>query len=131
MIETILEIKEETFKDGYQEYDGYIIKTNKQEIKLGIENEQSCCESWGYFASNDDFDDFINAELLSIEQVDDALNKTKLKDNNMENDEDSVIFVNINTSKGTLQLAVYNSHNGYYGHSVIMRSNQLKLDTGL
>lgn len=29
-------------------------------------------------------------------------------------------FVDFVTSRGTFQLAVYNSHNGYYGHGIIV-----------
>lgn len=36
------------------------------------------------------------------------------------------IFVDIKTDCGTLQLAVYNSHNGYYGHEVLIRENNVE-----
>jgi len=35
----------------------------------------------------------------------------------------STMFINIDTSEGLLQFAAYNSHNGYYGHSVCYMIN--------
>lgn len=37
-------------------------------------------------------------------------------------DIDGVMFINIETTKGFLQFVVYNEHNGYYGHSVLLVS---------
>jgi hypothetical protein len=35
----------------------------------------------------------------------------------------NVYFITFETSNGTLQLAVYNEHNGYYGHNCYIKSN--------
>lgn len=103
---------------------GYEIKTDKQSINILIDSEQSCCESWGYFASEDDFTEFIGAELIGLKLVDDLLNVKNA--NLIEGDECYTMFVNVETSKGLLQFAVYNAHNGYYGHEVRVESKQLK-----
>jgi len=104
--------------------EGYKVTTNKQEIYILISEHQGCCEQTGYFSTPDDPQEFIGAELLSIEKVDEALNKEKLKkDFEYGFDAGGCIFMNINTSNGTLQLAVYNAHNGYYGHSVWLKYN--------
>ena len=102
---------------------GYLIKTNKRTIKFLIDDEQDCCESWGYFTSEDNLSEFIGKELLSIKVVDDALNITELlldehtKEVAGDNDRStSTMFVNVNTSNGLLQFTAYNNHNGYYGH---------------
>lgn len=129
-METILEITDvenilPNGSDRYNTCDGYKIKTDKQEILLLISNGQSCCEQWGYFISNDDFKDFIGATITEIKAGDTNLNLTKLVDTY---DGDSA-FVNIETNKGTLQFVAYNSHNGYYGHSYYIVSNQYK-DSG-
>jgi len=31
-----------------------------------------------------------------------------------------ICFVDFITTNGTFQLAVYNSHNGYYGHGIVV-----------
>jgi hypothetical protein len=115
-------------------WDGYLIKTTKQEIKLLIDNEQCCCESWGYFLSEDDFEDFIGAELLDIKLTDTELKKGLFKKEcrlpysiDMESElfSGGIMFVDLVTSKGVLQFTAYNVHNGYYGHDAKIVSKQL------
>lgn len=107
--------------------EGYKITTNKQEIYLLIDSFGQCCEDFGHFVSEDSFDEFIESELLDIKLVDTALNVEAVKEvlpSGLDCGGD-IMFVNLETNKGTLQLAVYNSHNGYYGHDVILKSNQI------
>ena len=132
MIEKILEIREvenSSYEgaDSWFKGDGFLIKTDKQEIKILISNSQDCCEQWGYFCANDDFKDYIGAELNNIKFVDDCLNK-KILDQKLEYgiDEGEIKFIILETSKGDLQFSVYNNHNGYYGHSACVISKQLK-----
>ena len=107
------------------EHEGVIIKTSKQQIKLGIDNEQICCEEFGYFMSEDDPDVFIGAVLKSITITDTELKTYEiLKDKEFEYG-GGVMFVNIETDKGILQFVAYNAHLGYYGHSACVISNQL------
>lgn len=131
-MEKIISIKEVTgFKSkkysDWSSFDGYEIETDKQVIKLGIANGQSCCESWGYFMTNDDVNDFVDAELLKIETVDEILNVEKLVDTY----DGGCMFVNLTTSKGVLQFVAYNSHNGYYGHTAIVESTQFSTEETL
>lgn len=130
-MEKILKIEQiNNFKHAsknWQHFDGYKIITDKQEILMGISNEQNCCENWGYLMSNDDFEDFIDSELLEVNTTDQAFNQKILDLTNDLYDAHS-IFINIETTEGTLQFTAYNGHNGYYGHSVIIRSEQLSLD---
>ena len=134
--ETILSIEEyegSILTGGKHPYDtfvgGYQIKTNKKEYKFVIQNSDNCCEKWGYFMSEDEFDEFIGATLIDIKVVDTALNVTELK---MEDelkggglDEGDVMFININTSVGLLQFTAYNAHNGYYGHTAFLIVNDV------
>lgn len=115
--------------DDWSEYAGYKIVTDKQTIFFAISNNQQCCENWGYLMSNDNLDDFIDANLISIGLVDEEL-KTALLDDEFST-EASCMFVNVETSKGLLQFVAYNDHNGYYGHHAVVVSNQLKFDTTL
>lgn len=128
-MEKIIEIKETIgYSDNnrYQDYDGYTITTTEQEIFIGISNEQSCCESWGYFIVDSDYKWIIGTEFLGIEVVDEIYDVTKMIDVY----DGGAVFVNILTSQGMIQIVVYNAHNGYYGHSIIIRSKQFNLDTG-
>ena len=106
---------------------GYLLKTNKKEYKFAIQNSDNCCEQWGYFMSEDNFEDFIGATLIDIKVVDTALNVTELKMDDLFKggglDEGGVMFINVNTSEGLLQFTAYNSHNGYYGHTAYLIVN--------
>jgi len=110
--------------DKYCNYDGFSIKTNQNTYILAISNYQNCCESWGYSSSNDNFNEYIGAELLSIEITDDELKTEEVKNDRYSYDiEENVMFLTLHTSNGKLQFAVYNGHNGYYGHSALFTKN--------
>ncbi len=106
---------------GYADMDGYKVETDEHIIYVLIDNGQSCCESWGYFASEDDLNQFIGAELREINLTDTALNKEKVeKSDYYDGNSGGIQFVDFITDKGTFQLAVYNAHNGYYGHGIVV-----------
>jgi hypothetical protein len=105
---------------GYAAMDGYKVETDKHIIYVLIDNGQSCCESWGYFSSDDDLSLFTGSELKEINLTDKALNKQKFKDSDYYEDEGGIQFVDFVTNKGIFQLAVYNAHNGYYGHGILV-----------
>jgi hypothetical protein len=119
-METILKIEETTFEGK----DGFIITTDTQSIKLGIDNGQSCCENWGYFMSEDDISDFIGSKLIDVKITDTLLKPNDDFDVN-EMYEGDVMFVNITTDNGLLQFVAYNEHNGYYGHEACVVSKQI------
>lgn len=138
-METIVAIEEYRGPqpNGYGQEAGFIIKTNKQDIVLAIDDESCCCESWGYFLTEDDTSKFIGRKLLGIEVTD--LNRSGReiatgygggRDAICLYDGD-VMFVDIRTSIGILQFVAYNSHNGYYGHSARVSSTQLDHSTYL
>lgn len=131
--EKILRIEEATFKikeNDWHTFIGYQVITDQQTIKVGISNNRLCCENFGYLITNDDTEDFIGADLINISIVDTALNNKKLEQIEYL-DYGSAMFVNFETSNGLLQLVVYNSHNGYYGHETVLISKQLNHEGGL
>ena len=133
LIKSIREVTDQKGnKDDWISYAGYEIETSKQTIRLLISNEKQCCENWGYFMSEDDLESFIGADLREIVLVDTALN-TKQLDSRAEYgmDEGGLMFVNLNTDRGTLQFVAYNSHNGYYGHDARVESEQLSHEVTL
>ena len=128
-MEKILSIKETTFKkkkDDWKFYDGYEIVTDKQTIKIGISNGQSCCEQFGYFITEDDLSDYIGSGLISISQTDTAMNTKTIDELDLQ-EKLNTMFINFETSNGTFQFVAYNSHNGYYGHDAIIISEQLNV----
>lgn len=105
---------------GWQSFDGYMVETEHKKFYILIENGQSCCENWGYLSTNDDINYFIGKEISRISLTDDNLHNKDLDDLNYL-DDGGVVFVTFYMVDGdTLQLAVYNCHNGYYGHSILI-----------
>lgn len=128
-MEQILKIDEHSDGEDWNTKGGYVITTNNQTIKLLMDTDQQCCENAGYFISEDDFTQFIGAEIFDIKVTDTELKEGLLKQHDLDiNDkwfEGGVMFVDIITSKGTLQFVAYNEHNGYYGHEAKIISEQL------
>lgn len=99
--------------------DGYEIRTEKEVLQLLVENGQNCCESWGFFTSEDRPDDFLGRELVEVEITDTALNTERVEQSGYYEESGGIQFVTLKFSDGSaLQFAVYNAHNGYYGHSI-------------
>lgn len=117
-MEKILSITNTNFKlkNDWDTYEGYIIVTDQQEIKVGISNDQCCCEEWGELMSEDDLDQFVGASLIKVYVTDVAL-KSYDFDTSYEGD---AMFVNFETDKGLFQFVAYNIHNGYYGHDAVL-----------
>lgn len=132
-MEHILKIEEYTEVEPCGSMSGYIITTNKQVIKLLMDDTQQCCEDFGYFMSEDDLSEFVGAELLGIKIIDTELKEALLKQHGLNNTrfEGGIMFVDIITSKGTLQFVAYNYHNGYYGHYATVISEQLNYEEWL
>lgn len=106
---------------GYGSYDGYLVETTKHKYHILIENGHSCCEEWGFMISEDEPNYFINNELLEVRLTDTALNQARIDEKIPYGlEEGSIQFVDFATTNDVFQIAVYNSHNGYYGHSIIV-----------
>lgn len=111
---------------GIGGFDGYKVCTDSHEFLVLISNEQNCCENWGYFDTNDDASQYIGADLRNVRLTDTALSQAALYaaglmwSGEFDLDHGGIQFVDFITDAGVFQLAVYNAHNGYYGHSVIV-----------
>ncbi len=110
-----------------QYYEGYQIVTNEEIWYFLINGEGQCCERWGYFDCGDDISEVIGKELKEIYVTDTALKSETLYSKmekhqiNRKYDSPSLCFVNVVTTCGaSVQLAVYNEHEGYYGHDVFV-----------
>lgn len=131
--ELIEAIEEWSGQAKYHAEAGFQIKTNQQVVTLAIDDESSCCESWGYFLTEQDATKFVGAELRGIQITDTNRSgrkfvtdyTSKYSENDIHLDEGDVMFVDIETDRGVLQFVAYNSHNGYYGHTARVSSQQL------
>lgn len=95
-------------------YEGYVIETTQETILILIDNQASCCEIFGHVCSDDDFSKYKKAVISDIIRVDEALDTLPIE----KDYKGEAIFINVVTNIGTIQFALYNSHNGYYGHHV-------------
>ena len=125
VIENFREVHSEDLEDavysedfcGFQ--DGFKITTEKGNIFFLIDNGQNCCENWGYITTDDDLSQYIGANLLNIELVDDELNTVNIEYYiGAQYEEPQTQFITVKTDKGVFQFAVYNAHNGYYSHDI-------------
>jgi hypothetical protein len=106
---------------GVANMDGYKVTTSEHAFHVLIDNGQSCCEGWGYISSDDNLAPFIGAELREVNLTDTALNTKKVEETAEYGfDGGGIQFVDFVTDRGTFQLAVYNGHNGYYGHGILV-----------
>lgn len=142
MFEVIKKIEEYKDGDNWDEVAGFSITTDQQVILLTIDNRSSCCESWGYFLTEDDTEKFIGATLTDLAITDTNRGAVKIvtsdygiydyNDPNIIDVYDGdVMFVDIVTDRGILQFVAYNIHNGYYGHEAKVSSLQLNYKTYL
>ena len=103
----------------WDQYDGYEVVTDQCTYRVLISNYQSCCESWGFMAVNDDVDSFVGKTLKEVRMTDTALNTRKIEEEVGDLDCGGLAFVDFVFDDGDkLQIAVYNGHNGYYGHTI-------------
>lgn len=111
-------IKGIDIKNSY--FEGYIIESDNYIIHILISNDTQCCENYGYIVSEDNINNFIGAELIKISKIDSTCNAKDINLDELDLDSGEAMFINLETSKGLLQFAVYNSHNGYYGHNAFI-----------
>lgn len=125
----ILDIKEVfNYKiiDGWNTYDGFIVTLENKILKLLISNGQSCCEEFGHIQSEDNLLDFIGSDLIKYELLDDGYDPIFIDKHSVNGNYCfDCSMINLHTSKGLLQFAVYNAHNGYYGHEIICKEEDI------
>lgn len=125
-IKEIIGFKQENPHGFIDATDGYEVITNETTYRILIDNFQCCCEDWGYFSSDDDFERYYGKTLIAVVLTDTVLNQKKLEEILPYGIEcGGIQFVDFKFSDGSvLQFAVYNSHNGYYGHDIYVVKDQ-------
>ena len=123
----------------YNRYDGFVITfDNDTTLALIVSSGQSCCEQYGAVTTEENLQDYIGAEYIQHDIVDQqlAVRSNIIADSNIYDipslDSGDIIFLNVQTDRGTLQFSVYNCHNGYYGHAAyVYYQDQQVLETTL
>lgn len=141
LITEIVEFEGEKLPDDdYTTYSGFRIKTEYDVVTLAIADQQSCCEIFGYFLTEDDPSKFIGQWLTAIKITDTNRSSKKFDyDSDWKGDDDGticlesgdVLFVDIETELGSMQFVAYNAHNGYYGHEAVVISKRLNHRVGI
>jgi len=108
-----------TEETKYSTRTGLLLETDKGEIKILISSDQSCYEKFGalFFDTPDDPIKHIGARLLEVKKI--SIPNNEYVEYGL--DEGGEVQLRITTSKGYLQFAIYNAHNGYYAHSGLVQ----------
>jgi len=118
----------ETVGSDGEDLVGLKIETNKGDIKLLISSYQSCCENWEalFLETPDDLSKVIGAKLISVSDL-------EIETNEYDSDSDELreTQLRVTTTKGIIQFAVYNEHNGYYSHATFLQVFDMKEHGGL
>jgi hypothetical protein len=113
----------EFYKELARSWDGVIILTAKEEIRILISNSKSCCEQWGFRVDGKNYDQTLSADILfdkpiskvSWNHLREREEKTACKENH---------FACVDVFLGEIPHAipcaidVFCYHNGYYAHDV-------------
>jgi len=102
---------------GHTSMEGFRVETDKHVFLVLIDDQSSCCESWGHVHSADRLEDFVGAALSEVRLTDTALNTTIIERHGHAKygfDGGGIQPMDFVTDRGKLQLAVYSSQNGYY-----------------
>jgi len=113
---------------GYYNLTGLKIETDKGNIELLISDNQSCCENWDalFLETPDDLSKVIGARLIEVSDIE--ISTQEYDQNSCELNETQLRVV---TTKGIIQFAVYNQHNGYYSHATFLQVFDTNEDSDL
>ena len=92
----------------------FIMSDKSKNITLAISNEQNCCEQYGVHTKSI-MESFIGATYKHIDIKD-------VMDDEGSDDVAKQLKIYIHTDRGPIYIKFYNSHNGYYTHDVMIRS---------
>lgn len=124
------EIIKEILSFDEAEYEGYKVITNNSVYEILIGNTQKCCEEFGQLCTDDNLLNYLGAELINIDLTNTLLQNINVNDFLKDygtSSEQQIQFVTFKTDRGDFQLAVYNFHNGYYGHEIKIIKNKAVL----
>lgn len=115
--------------DDPKGYDGYrVTLEGGNDFTIAVSNGTSCCENWGMITvPQAEINHFIGSQIRGIVPI-----RLQYKEGDSQGygDDGGTAFVDVLTDRGVLQLAVYNYHNGYYGHGVVLFHNGHRVDEG-
>ena len=117
-IEYVKEVKEfkSKYKGDFYSYEGYEIRTTRQQIHVLIESGQLCCEEYGSKIELPQWmtslDQLVGAKLIRVYWGKDLKPFTTTQYGGDWN----ACCIIVDTNKGRIKIILYNYHNGYYPH---------------
>ena len=122
-MDIITDIEEVVGSKGFEDYQGYVITTTQQVIRVLISRFRGCCEEFDVdiilpgeltdIASNalTDINSLIGQHVTNVKWAYTKHNSTTVYDR-------FEACVEVHTSIGLVKLIAWNEHNGYYSHTV-------------
>lgn len=104
-----------------------------QNVLLGFDFEESCCENFGYILSREiptDENSDSDVDESSLDGFNFDCNFFQAKSNAREWDEGGMAIFRLTKDDEEIFLTLYNFHNGYYSHGFNMEVNGTKLRDG-
>ena len=90
---------------------------DKNNVFVGYDLSQSCCESAGWFINEKECDNVESQKDFDLQEYIFDTSYFKEVQNAREFDEGGLVLFKLTAeNKPSLFLHIYNSHNGYYGH---------------
>lgn len=116
---------------NFDKYIGIKIELdNEEEIVIGIEDYQNCCETYDCELKYPDGYDKETCIGLEIIDFTDGSAHSKCSyiryneyEDNHKGDDYQSLTISINTTAGVISCKLYNEHNGYYPHDIYMEFN--------
>lgn len=104
---------------------GIKIYTDEGDFTFIMNDQQSCCEQFGYVYTPNIVSDFIGSELLKVSEITTEFDANKAHGTDIISDYDTATsHFKIETSVGDILFTFYNSHNGYYSHDYCVKKDE-------
>lgn len=115
-------------------YDSKVNFVDDNNVLVGYDTFQSCCEESGYYITENITDKIIEKQdessLDLTVYVFDTEFFQELEDGDGYEEKNIVVFKLVAINKPTLYLHLFNCHNGYYSHGFEAKINDVKWQEG-
>jgi len=103
---------------------------DKNDVLVGFDNDQQCCESFGWFYSNSRPKSYDTAKITPKNLEAFNFDPDYVKTVNLGGERDGVTFRLENDEGNVLYLTLHNAHNGYYSHGFTFENKNEIIKSG-
>lgn len=111
------------FNDNENKWSEKVNFVDENNVLVGFDMTQDCCESFGWFLSSAEPTEVIeeeNAEKIEVEGYQFDVEYFKEIENEDKWDEGGMAIFRLVSGESEIFLALHNTHNGYYSHGFKM-----------